>query len=151
MKINVISVLNNDGASLSYEGVSELGEFEFTGSRYNFEKPLSVIGKVQNTGGSLEFTAHIEGEFFTNCARCNKEIKRTVSYDVVESVSQSGKGNDAECVSIKGNIADISGLIVSELFNSMEMRYLCSENCRGLCINCGADLNEVECDCEKNN
>ena len=34
---------------------------------------------------------------------------------------------------------------------NVEGKYLCSEDCKGLCSTCGADLNEGECGCSKGN
>jgi uncharacterized protein len=29
------------------------------------------------------------------------------------------------------------------------MKLICAEDCRGLCPRCGANLNETDCNCEK--
>ena len=42
---------------------------------------------------------------------------------------------------------DISEDIRSEMLLALPMNLLCDEECAGLCPVCGADWNEVECDC----
>ena len=34
---------------------------------------------------------------------------------------------------------------------NVEGKYLCSEDCKGLCQHCGADLNEGDCGCSQEN
>ena len=47
-----------------------------------------------------------------------------------------------------GEIAiDISPYVLDALVLAMPVKPLCSEDCRGICPQCGADLNEGECGC----
>ncbi len=44
---------------------------------------------------------------------------------------------------------DIAGLCWEEFLLSLPMRPLCRENCKGLCTDCGANLNATSCACVK--
>jgi uncharacterized protein len=43
---------------------------------------------------------------------------------------------------------DLDELVLEQLELSLPSRVLCSEECRGLCPQCGADLNVEQCNCK---
>ena len=148
MKINIASVLRNDGASKDFSGEVTLGKVEFMGSTLDFEKPLSVVGKVLNIGGTLEISARITGGYVTECSRCGRPVEEDFSADLFESMDDDFSDIDEECIIVQGNVIDISGSIEACIFGNIPMRSLCSEDCKGLCPMCGINLNEKECNCD---
>jgi uncharacterized protein len=46
---------------------------------------------------------------------------------------------------------DISKTIHDVFILNRPIRLLCSDTCKGLCINCGINLNKKTCDCHKEN
>ena len=42
-------------------------------------------------------------------------------------------------------------MVADNFLMNVEGRYLCSEDCKGLCPQCGADLNVEECGCNNEN
>ena len=149
MKINIASVLRNDGASKTFSGNVELGTFNYIGSTLKFDKPLDVVGKVYNIGGTLEISAQITGEYTTQCSRCGAKVTEKLSAELFESVDDEFSDVDEECIVVTGNVIDISGSIDACIFGSIPMQFLCREDCKGLCHKCGTDLNKNECNCEE--
>ena len=148
MKINIASVLKNDGASKMFSGDVELGTFDYMGSTLAFEKPVRVVGKVFNIGGTLEISAEIKGEYTTECSRCGEKVEAELSAELFESIDDEFSDIDEECIVVSGNVIDISGSIEACIFNSIPLQFLCREDCKGLCPQCGTDLNKNECNCE---
>ena len=91
----------------------------------------------------------------THCARCLAVVEDTVRFLCEKTVADE-KGllrlenteND-DYVQIKGGKLDLDAPICDEILLSFPMRILCSEDCRGLCSGCGADLNREACRCTK--
>ena len=46
---------------------------------------------------------------------------------------------------------DIDDIVANNFLMNVEGKYLCSEDCKGLCQHCGADLNEGDCGCSQEN
>jgi len=149
MKINIASVLRNDGASKAFSGNVELGAFDYMGSMLAFDEPLSVNGVVHSVGGALEIKAEITGEYTTECSRCGCPVRETLRAELFESVDDEFSDIDEECIVVSGNIIDISGSIDACIFGSIPLQFLCGEDCKGLCPVCGTDLNKNECNCEE--
>lgn len=49
---------------------------------------------------------------------------------------------------LEGDYIDVDEVTVTAFVLNMEQRFLCSEDCKGLCDKCGKNLNEGPCDCK---
>ena len=54
---------------------------------------------------------------------------------------------DLDTVQLARPVADLNEILRQQLFLSLPGKYLCCSDCRGLCSNCGADLNTTGCTC----
>ena len=148
MKINIASVLKNEGASVKLSGRMELGEFDFSGSQISFEEPVTIEGSVQNIGSTLEISATVKGTYKTQCSRCGSIVTKELGATLFESVGSDFSDVDEECLSLCGNVLDIEGSVRASVFSDIPLKFLCSENCKGLCPKCGINLNEEKCNCD---
>ena len=48
-----------------------------------------------------------------------------------------------------GNYLDIDKDVREEMLLNFPMKVLCSEDCKGICSGCGANLNNQKCSCAK--
>jgi uncharacterized protein len=46
------------------------------------------------------------------------------------------------------SLYDISPRVMEAVILEMPIRFLCDENCKGLCSGCGVNLNSGDCDCD---
>ena len=117
--------------------------------------PVSVNGTVVNRAGYIVLTAEASMSYRTHCARCLADVEDTVCFLCEKTVADE-KGllrlenteND-DYVQIKGGKLDLDAPICDEILLGFPMRILCSEDCKGLCAGCGADLNREACRCTK--
>ena len=54
-----------------------------------------------------------------------------------------------EIVLLEDGAVDLDDLFTTALVLSMDSKHVCSEDCKGLCATCGADLNEGPCGCRR--
>jgi len=89
-----------------------------------------------------------------HCDRCGTNFKADLKnkFQVVYLFGNYPEENNLENVVYLPLDADKINLF-NELRDyallSVPMRKLCKEDCKGLCYNCGKNLNEETCDCEK--
>ncbi len=152
MIIDVSAILREFGGRLDVNGNIFLPDTDFLGENYHFDKPLSITGRILNTGKSLMLRAVCKGAAATQCARCAKDITVPVEFTVDEILVQDdgSVSVDDEAILFSGTSIDIDDIAASNFLVNIEGKYLCSEDCRGLCPNCGADLNEGDCGCTGN-
>ena len=46
---------------------------------------------------------------------------------------------------------ELDDLAISDILLELPSKFLCNDDCKGLCQNCGKNLNKGECDCSKSN
>ncbi|MBQ7594343.1 MAG: DUF177 domain-containing protein [Synergistaceae bacterium] len=99
----------------------------------------------------IELSVEIEAE----CARCLKPVTLEISGKLLYLYhSRGAEAEDEEDfmpveVDYFGRVLDVMPQINESLYTLMPTKILCREDCKGLCPNCGADLNEGECSCKE--
>ena len=132
----------------------ELEQFHYQGSFYEFIQKEPVELTITNLGNRrvmIEGGTNISLTLF--CNRCLKElnypmeitISREVDFNLTEEERTEGLD---ETNYIIGYNLDVDTLIYDEVLIGFPMKLLCSEDCKGLCTNCGINLNEKTCDCD---
>ena len=112
---------------------------------------VRVEGEIINIGDVLELNAKAWGKLKTECARCLKPLETEFSIEFTEmlkNVDEEISDRDAVVV-FEGHEVELSDIIRSNISVNLSTKYLCSEDCKGICPICGKDLNESSCDCEK--
>jgi len=103
-------------------------------------KEVSVIGNVRLSIQSP-------------CSRCVEPVKIELNPAVSLVLSPGDKigGQDPSLdhETYQGEEVDLSNYIREQVAISLPVKVVCSEDCKGLCATCGANLNKDSCDCEK--
>jgi len=85
----------------------------------------------------VSFDAHLDGE--TDFIICGKDARE----------AKDGIIDDEDYVFLRGNDlqADITEVIRQAIILEIGIKPLCSDNCLGICSQCGANLNKGNCSC----
>jgi uncharacterized protein len=81
-----------------------------------------------------------------DCARCLEPVSRDVTINVEELFTYPPTP-DAEFSLHDDAILDLAPLVRAEVFLALGQGALCRPDCKGLCPNCGENLNYSTCDC----
>ena len=120
-------------------------------------RELVVDYEVDLDGADVNVSARLSGAFETACCRCLKPIEHVLDLDIrtLFLPAEEDMPDDLEAeredssVGYYRNDIELGRFLRSELVLSLPLRYICREDCRGLCPNCGADLNVGSCKCER--
>ena len=121
MRFDVRPILHAPGKRLTFQFSLDLSDVEFAG-RHPISRPVEVEGAVSNTADLLELEL---------------TARTTLNED-----------ND-EIVLLEDGEVDVGDLARTAFILGMDTKTLCSEDCKGLCPRCGADLNLGPCSCGK--
>lgn len=149
MKCDVSSVLKITGEKIPVD--FSFSDFEDLNSEFEYIK-VHVCGEIVNIGDVLEFTAKAYTSFKTICARCTRPVEDSICVDISEvlkNVGDNDVSDDEDVVIFSGHTVDLGDIIRNNILLNMSTKYLCREDCKGLCPECGVDLNESQCDCGK--
>ena len=146
MFLDVTQLIQSDGAVRELDLSLKLDDMSFNGQDIVFETPFALKGVVKNIAGVLYLNLDAEVSFQTQCAACMDNISESLSFKVNEVFSKTETGDDETIVIRSGNI-DLDDLVEKAFVGALPINYLCSEDCKGLCPECGCNLNREECSC----
>ena len=149
MLIDVRPILHTPGKRLEFQFSLDLSDLEFDG-RKPVSRPVEVTGEVRNTADLLELSLTAETTLDAVCDRCGKEflLEKEVSYRCMLA-EELQNGESDEIVLLEDGKADAGDLARTAFILGMDSKTLCSEDCKGLCPRCGANLNVGPCSCQK--
>ena len=149
MLLNVKPILHTPGKRLDFQFELDLSDMEFSG-RYPISRPVAVSGEVRNTAGILELTLNARSTLDAVCDRCGKAFvqEKDVLFACMLAEALQNEEND-EIVLLADGMVDVGDLARTAFILDMDTKTLCSEDCKGLCPRCGADLNLGPCSCKK--
>ncbi len=148
MILDVQDILKIEGARIPVSGtlgsVKDLdnGDMQFS--------EISFSGELENIGGVLAFSATVEGRFTVPCARCMKLTEQAFKVQVNETLAKEDADlqNRDEVIPFTGTSIDVLDVVRPGILLALASKYVCRPDCKGLCMHCGADLNEAPCNCK---
>lgn len=124
------------------------------GSKLKFEGPL-YVELTASLGGSGQVVVRglAEGHLDQQCRRCLKPVhpevheEFTVIFVPRDELELEGEGGELKVLPPETSKLDVGEAVREELMLSIDRFVVCDPDCRGLCPQCGTDLNEEECEC----
>lgn len=129
--------------SLDLSGVRMDGVSPFSG-------PVPIKGKASSFAGIVTVEYHIGYTLGLPCNRCLESVvqHREIHVSQVAVRSLSGDDGDDFFVLPDGRL-DLGEAAYADIILDMPSKILCREDCRGLCPECGANLNHEPCRCAR--
>ncbi len=154
MELNLSSIIKNEGSEKSFCENVKIEPIKYMGLEVAFNEDVNVCGSVKNVSGVLQLACDVNTQIFTNCARCLCDVKKEFSIRIEETLMQEGETSakvnskdDGEIIIFSGNTLLLDEIVLNNILVNMEVKYLCSPDCKGLCSVCGKNLNTQKCDC----
>jgi len=158
-----ISIADLKKGPREFDIYADPAEFHLEAERFEFPAPVTGRVRFKMVGRRVVARGFLETRIRTVCVRCLGPVEQAVRADVALVFEKRPPvGDDPEAALAADWEAEVRGtdyydedmldpgdafrqLVLLELPNYP----LCSENCKGLCPFCGADLNKGECRCRK--
>ncbi len=125
---------------------------------YRVKRPFAVHLAYYRSGMELFFSGSLSAEVIATCARCAEDFSVATRRDFRFVLTPKSMGDlggkdlnaeDLEFSLYEGEEVDVSPLVREQLLLALPTRPLCQEGCRGLCSQCGVNLNLTSCSCSK--
>jgi uncharacterized protein len=125
---------------------------------YRVAVPVQLAMDVEKAGAdAFHATGSVRTRLELACSRCLEpfEVPVDAAFELryVPQVENTGEGereieeDDLNTAYYREGLLDVLDLLREQFQLALPMKPLCSEACRGLCVQCGANLNRTECDC----
>lgn len=153
IKLSIESGLASPGDTVSVQDSIDVDSFAIGGRDLSVKDGISYDVLLTNTGDGILATGMARFEADTTCDRCLGPAHLDVNAEISCYYLHEEPQDDVEDESDFGLIDDSDGTIdLSEAIQgglAMEIPYVvtCSDDCKGLCPQCGANLNDGPCGC----
>ena len=148
MRLDLRNVIHIPDAKAPFQLQVDLSDLEFYG-RKPIVRPVQAQGCVTNHAGALVLEGTARSELDLVCDRCGKPFTREKVVELNSLVAQEleDEEND-DILLLDGTELDLDEVVSTVLILEMDTKNLCSDDCKGLCAKCGADLNLGPCRCK---
>ncbi|OGU06004.1 MAG: hypothetical protein A2075_22525 [Geobacteraceae bacterium GWC2_58_44] len=134
------------------EAMEKAGECSFT-------EPVRAQVAAVWEYDHVRATGSVQSAVRLSCSRCLTEYQLPISSDFTifyteskgEELDEEVELSDVELISASytGEEINMDSEIAEQVMLEVPYKPLCSESCRGLCPQCGADLNAGDCGCDR--
>ncbi len=120
-----------------------------------FNKPVALDLTVENDEGLLKLTGKLGGNVMIACSRCLEFFDMPIFAEINEVYYNESQRFDlsaddgGEWIPFRGDKLNITTEVLKSLLSALPMKLVCRQDCRGLCQNCGTNLNISSCYCPK--
>lgn len=158
MKLDLSEIAAHLGKHIRYD-INEDPIEELGGDMRCVEK---ITGDVTftNTGSNIVARGKFKTVVEATCSRCLNPFRMEVEAPIKEELPLVYRGpetplgvdeeelpEDEKEPLFVDNVFDLEELLRQQMVIAVPIKPLCSEECKGLCPNCGKNLNEGPCDC----
>ncbi len=159
MKPIVVSIderLEGAGSVLSQAGHIDEPSYELGGREFKLPGGIDYDLVLTNAGEGVLASGMVRAHVVGTCDRCLEDAEFDIAsevdeYFLYEAPSEEELSDDEDEVdfSLVGddNTIDLAAPIMAAIVMETPFVVLCSEDCKGLCPTCGANLNEGDCGC----
>lgn len=120
-----------------------------------FLDAIHAVGEVTDSAGYMRLSLRITVPYSAECARCLERIEGEFAEDFERTVVARGtvdedkieESIDEYAVLDENSCLDVDEEILETVSLLFPKKFLCEENCPGLCPRCGKLLREGKCDC----
>lgn len=117
--------------------------------------PVTGEITVENTGSLLLVKGQLRAALELSCVRCLEIFERSITIDIKEEFATEDTAPDVhtidrdepEAAAISDYVLDVSELARQQLVANVPMASICRPDCRGICPQCGHNLNQGPCGC----
>lgn len=128
-----------------------------------FLAPIKTSLRAVRIADRVEIEGDVRTSVALSCGRCLKVFEAALSSHFaltytprIEEVATVAGVDEVELrpeeinrIYFQGDQIDLQETIQEQVIMAFPIRALCSETCRGLCPQCGADLNLGDCSCSQ--
>ncbi len=137
---------------LELQGTLDIAELFRDSSEYNPLTPMKYDLVAKAADDRILVSGQLECDVRMQCSRCLDIFDETVKlpfeeqFRVVEG-DETEPDEDDEAVPVTEERIDLAPYLAQEMVVQLPYAPLCKEDCKGLCPDCGVNLNEQSCGC----
>ena len=128
----------------------------YYGQEYSLVSPLSVSLEAVRSGENIIVSITVRADVTAPCSRCLESARAEISSTLrwVFSTKEEEEENEWKYDEhiLLGSLEEkvsLEDYVWETFISALPVTLLCSDDCRGLCPSCGANLNQQTCNCHE--
>ena len=151
-----IDVVGDEGLDVKIQVNKD--QFEMDQESCSLNKDVAVSGHLTRVGDDVYLQGKVTTELALNCSRCLDPLTHSVdsklkAHFVPPNPDPDSAGevelqaSDIDTEVYEGHQIDLTQSILDGILLTVPVVCLCSEDCKGMCPQCGMKLNQRSCEC----
>jgi uncharacterized protein len=157
LKINVVTI-PEEGRDIVFFGDKKWFQESFPQSDelgFTLQK-VDVTFNITKASGRVFIKGSLSATLSIECSRCLEVVVLPVcsdfAYTMVPKTPETREEVELEAEELEigcyeGDFIDLAPIVYEQIILQIPIKPLCSENCKGLCPQCGTNLNVASCNC----
>lgn len=151
-RVDVSDILEVNGGQVEVADAVELDPLVVGDETFTFTGPVSFDMTLTNTSAGIVGAGNVNARVSAECSRCLEPFEMPLEGEIeafyVQGGDREGIPDEQQVEPIEDSSVDVMPAIVAALVLEAPFAPLCSEECKGICPQCGANRNVDECGCE---
>ena len=146
--LKVTNALKNPGQEYPFTADAVLEEMDVLGDPVRFVD-IAAKGVYVGMGETVSLEAEVTATVVSRCARCLTEVVLPITAEMHAEFAHEPDPEDPDQYCFEASTLELTDAIRDALVLELPLRFLCSEDCKGLCSKCGTNLNTGTCTCQE--
>lgn len=150
MLIDLEGLLQGGQTQLALDAAFDFSKEPLDGV-YPFTTPVLVRGSIVNRAGIVTMQATASCTMQYVCDRCAANAEKQLCVPMEHTlVATLNRDDDADAyIVVPDGKLDLEQLTWEDILLFLPSKLLCRDDCKGICPQCGKNLNEGTCECKK--
>ncbi|MEG0963430.1 MAG: DUF177 domain-containing protein [Lachnospiraceae bacterium] len=153
MRVELLDIISWENKEMSKQVEIELMSFNSRRGEFPIAKKAPFVLTFTNLENKrLLIQGESDVTITIPCDRCLTDVDRVFRVRVDKEIDLTGEDKEKSMDVLNymiGTSLDVDQLIFGEILVSWPMKVLCKEDCKGICNQCGINLNTSECQCQR--
>lgn len=131
------------------------------GEAYRVVAPTRLVCEIHKDHTRFRLVGTVTGELELDCGRCLEPYRLPINMafdhrflpqtqaETAADDEREVEADDMDTSYYKDEQIDLSELVREQFYLALPMKPLCAEDCKGLCPQCGTNLNLSRCGCRQ--
>ncbi|MCB2358373.1 YceD family protein [Clostridium estertheticum] len=147
MVIDVSELFSNKKARKEIDLDLEKAKFCYDNEFIQFSKPVKMHLTLKSNDDDIDLAGSIDTELLLACSRCLETFSYLIHIELNERLSKTLKSEDEDIIFIEDDRLDLNEIVENNIISILPIKRLCNKDCKGLCHQCGINLNHNTCNC----
>jgi uncharacterized protein len=149
MKVQISDIISGKDRNKKIDYKFQIPQFDFEGDKIKSVGSCEVDGIISSDSDMLILSAKIKANLEMICPRCLDTFIYPIDIDIEERFTTNRSTEDDEAIVVMDDVLDINEIVETSIISTLPIKRVCKDDCKGLCQECGCNLNYNTCSCNK--